>query len=349
VQEAPPSIDEVAPDVVIPEAVDSLIFKLLQKRPENRHQSAEDLVMSIDQAMLGLHGALRAGNYTPAAAMTPARPSTIPPPSEDATRAMESLPEQEDGDAEPTVALDHVSDVLPAAAEATVAMDTGAALAVAAAGEATVALDTLDAATMLRPPAPARQHPAPAPAPASGGSNQTLIVLLILAVLAVGAVVAVAMQDQGGSPPAKAEIAAAPPRPDPKIDEERIRKEAAEAARAAIEDERKKAAAEAARKKAAEKHKVVIDSTPPGARIFFNNMELGATPYEKQINLKDPNALYVLKLEGYEDQELKIKPKVLVANRIPKITAPLKKKAAPKPRPVAKRKKKSDDPFGGID
>ena len=73
VQETPPSIDEVAPDVVIPEAVDGLIFKLLQKRPEDRHQSAEELVMAIDQAMLGMHGAARSGNYTPAAAMTPAR------------------------------------------------------------------------------------------------------------------------------------------------------------------------------------------------------------------------------------------------------------------------------------
>ncbi len=353
VQEEPPALDEVAPDIVVPEAVDALIFKLLQKRPENRHQNAEAVVMSIDEAMLGLQGATRAGNYTPAAAMTPARPSTIPPASEEATRAMESI-STDDSEPEKTVAIDHVGDVpVPATeAEATVAMDTGAARAAAVASEATVALDTLDAATVLRPPSPAAR-PAPPPPqapPQESGSNQTLIVLLILAVLAVGAVVAVAMQNGGGESTPKTAIAAVPKAPEPKVDHERIRKEAAEAARKAIEAERKKAAAEDARKKAAEKHKVVIESTPPGARIFFNNMELGTTPYEKQLTVKDPDAVYVVKLDGYEDLELKFEPKVLVANRIPKITAPLKKKAAPKPKPKPKpKKKKNDDPFGGID
>ena len=210
-------------------------------------------------------------------------------------------------------------------------------------------MDTLDAVTLLKPAAPSRRPAAPAPVPASSGSNRTLIVLLILAVLAVGAMVAVALQEKSSEAAPKAAVAIAPALPDPKVNEERIRKEAAKAARAAIEEDRKKIAAEAARKKAAEKHTVVIESTPHGARIFFNNMELGVTPYEKQISANDPQAVYVLKLAGHEDRELKLEPKVLVANRIPKITETLKKKIAPKPKPKPVVSKPSDDPFGGID
>ena len=355
VQEAPPSLEEIAPDIVVPDAVDSLIFKLLAKRPENRHQSAEEVVASIDQAMLNLQGVTRVGNYTPAAAMTPARPSTIPPSSEEATRAMDSLPVGDaDADPERTMALDHVPQAANLNTEATVAMDSNSVLGAAAASEATVALDTLDAVTLLQPSRPTRTSTPPpsSPAPvAHGSSNRTLIVLLILAVLAVGAVVAVALQRQPAprSTPNPAVMIAAP-KVDPEIERARIRKEAAAAAKKAVEAERHRAAAaEAARKKAAEKLKVVIESVPPNATVLLGELELGKTPYEKQISAKDPEATYILRLDGYDDAELKLSPKLLVANRIPKVTAELKKKAAPKPKPKPAATTRNEDPFGGID
>ena len=358
VQEEPPSLEEVAPDIVVPEAVDSLIFKLLQKRPENRFQSAEEVVVAIDHAMVQIQGITRVGNYTPAAAMTPARPSTIPPSSEEATRAMEPVSEaQDDGDAERTMALDSVQSLAPEAVAATIAMDTSAARDVAAAGEATVALDTLDAATVLRLPGKAAKESAPPPsraaAPAPAGSNRTLIVLLILAVLAVGAVVAVALQRQPEPKPQQIAAAAAKPVVDIAAERERARKaeEAAAAAKAkakALEAQRKAAAiAEAARKKAAEKRKVTIESMPPGATVMLGKLELGKTPYDKLVAASDPEAVYTFRAPGYEDTELKLQPKLLVANRIPKVTVELKKKVVvkPKPKPAPRR----DDPFGGID
>lgn len=361
VQEEPPSMEEVAPDVHIPEAVDRLVFKLLNKKPDQRYQSAEEVVAAIDEAMLSLQGATRVGNYTPAAAMTPARPSTIPPPSEEATRAMESISDADEVDK--TRAMSDLSSLsLPGGDEAaTMALDTVGAR-VEEAAQATLALDAVQAQNLIKSksaksakpakPAPRRHDTASGPA-IEASSNRTLIVLLILAVLAVGAVVAVGLTQQQD---AAAVAVAAAAQPDPELERRRIEEAAAaakaaaeEAAKAAIEAERERVAA-LARKKAAERQKVVISSTPPGAKIFLGELELGTTPYEKQIAAKDPNVVLILRLEGHEDAELTLQPATLVANKIPKVNAELKVKEAAKPKPVAKpRPKRNADPFGGID
>ena len=93
VQETPPKMEEVNPSVKVPPAVDALVFKLLSKKADHRFQSAEEVVAAIDGALATL-GAMGHGHLTPHAALTPARPITIPPPSQqedEATRMMESV------------------------------------------------------------------------------------------------------------------------------------------------------------------------------------------------------------------------------------------------------------------
>ena len=160
VQEPAPRMEEVINDINIPEEIDGLVFRLLQKRPEDRFQSAEEVVVAIDGAMSALQRqgvSLPLGQYTPHAAMTPVKATTIPPMSseqptraidlnetkataaDDATRAMDSLSAVHD---DATRAMDSLSVVHD---DATRALDTLRPGMIAEAAAATMALDTVDA------------------------------------------------------------------------------------------------------------------------------------------------------------------------------------------------------------
>ncbi len=345
VQEKPPRMDEVAPDIYIPREVDRIVFKLLSKRPEDRYQTAEEVVAAIDEAMMALqrsgHGGLPAG-HAPHAAMTPARPMTIPPANrgyddEEATRALDALPSN---DEEATRAFSPVG----GDDEATRAMDIARpSPGVAAGGEATVALDTVDALRNLEKAKaqsgsrPAAQQGRVAPAAESNAKTQRLVLLLIAAVLVVGGVVA-ATQLGGDKPSAKpagdvisAEVAA-------RNAAEAARVAAEEAARIAAEEATKRAKEEAeAREKerkaaaAAAVHKLQLDSTPQGADVLLDGLPLGKTPLGIEVSAKDPDRQYLLRLDGYEDYPVTVKTKTVIEARVERLPFDLKKKEAPKP------------------
>ncbi|MCB9740917.1 MAG: serine/threonine protein kinase [Deltaproteobacteria bacterium] len=343
VQEAPPKMEEVASDVHCPREVDHLVFKLLAKKPGDRYQSAEEVVRAIDDAMAALQRSgmgLPVGSYTPHAALTPARPQTIPPVSSDdeATRALDSLGSLGDDDA--TRAIDAVGGL--GDDEATRAIDIPMPSAgVAAGGEATVALDTADA---LRGLEKARAQKAASAAPAAptaakgGGSGK--LVGIVVGVLVLGAGAFGAMQlSKSGEPKGPAQ---------PVVSEAEATRRAAEAARIAAEEAATKAAeaatrkAEAAAKKAAAEaaalaqkaaaaHKLTIDTTPPGATVLLDSLAVGKTPFELKLKAEDPDRVYLLKLEGFEDYPVTVKSRTLVEARIDRLPVELKRKEVAKP------------------
>ncbi len=370
VQQAAPHMDEVSTDIAIPEEVDGLVFKLLQKRPEDRYQSAEEVVAAIDSAMAALQRAgagLPVGHYTPHAALTPARPHTIPPASHDdeATRAMAPIGDAGKAmppyDPDATRVIEAMSDAPADDPEATRALDTVSAVAamkpspgVAAGGDATVALDTVDALKALEK---GKQQSAAASKASEGSSGVgRLVLLLIVAVLVVGGGVVVALQSGAlgdGEAKAKAKAKQAQLARQKADEERRKRKEAervaAEKRKEAERKEREKRVLEkklAAAKAASKVHVVAIESTPPGAKVFLKGMEVGKTPYKLKVTLKDADRTLVLKLDGYEDREVQIKSKAVVEARIERLPSELKKKAPAKPVPVKraapKKKKKLD-------
>ncbi len=364
VQEKPPRMEEVAPDVSVPREVDRIVFKLLSKRPEDRFQTAEEVVAAIDEALAALQRSgrgLPVGQYTPHAALTPARPKTIPPASignhdEEATRALDALSELggDNGD-EATRAFSTLPE-RESEADATRAMDI-ASPGPAVGGEATVALDTLgsDAASLLKPSGGGRSagRPAtgatgrsgggasgvrvaaavqPAAAPASGSGTQRLVLLLIVAVLVVGAVIA-ATQLGGSSQ-------AAPT--GPVVTAAEAGRQAQEAARIAAEEAARIAAKEATeatqleaerRNKAAQPkiHYLELHSTPIGADVLLDNLVLGKTPHKVAVSVSDPDRQYVLRLAGHEDYTVSVKAKTVIDARIDRLPAELKPKEAPKP------------------
>ncbi|MEY3011731.1 MAG: hypothetical protein RIT45_466 [Pseudomonadota bacterium] len=356
VQEAPPKMEEVAADVYVPREVDLLVFKLLAKKADDRYQSAEEVVRAIDDALVALQRSgmgLPVGSYTPHAALTPARPQTIPPPSSDdeATRALDSLSDfGSDDDA--TRALDALS----GDDDATRAMDLPSP-GVAAGGEATVALDTADALRGLekaRAQAAAKAPPAAAAKPASSGGNGKIIGIAVGVLLLVGGGVAAMQLGKSPEKPQQAVVSAA-----------EAERRAAAAARIAAEEAAEKAAAEATRKaeEAAKKaaaevaalakkqnaaHKLTIDTTPPGATVLLDNTPVGKTPFELKLKAEDPDRIYTLKLDGYDDYPVTVKSRTLVEARIDRLPVELKQKEAPKPvaKPAtgggAKPKKKLD-------
>jgi len=54
VQKAPPTFAEKRPDLVIPPQLESLVFKLLAKNPDDRYQTAEALIRSLERVDKGI-------------------------------------------------------------------------------------------------------------------------------------------------------------------------------------------------------------------------------------------------------------------------------------------------------
>lgn len=346
VQEQAPHMEDVASDILIPKSVDRLVFKLLAKRPDDRFQSAEEVVAAIDQAMAALQrsgAGLPVGQYTPHAAMTPARPHTIPPVSanNDATHAMSPISQPAE---EATRAMDSIA---PEAAtrfigamkddvDATRAMDSIVAapkLRPSPVAAATVALDTVDALKVLE------RGKQQAIAPKKKGGVGRIIGLVVVALLVLGGGIFAVLHNGDSKAAAAAAEAARKARVDAKrmadVAEAKREKEVREAEERKVAAERKKRK-ELERKLAAEKarakvHTVKLVSTPTGALVFLGGMEVGKTPYSMKLNLNDPDRTVILKLAGYEDREVKIKAKPLVEARIERLPSELTKKAAPKP------------------
>lgn len=354
VQEEPPKLLEVNPSIHVPPLVDALVFKLLSKKADQRHQKAEDVVASIDEAMATLGPNL--GGFTPAAAMTPARPMTIPPPmavQDDATRMMESVADGEDA----TRALD----VPTSDDDATRALD-----AVSSAGgaeAATMALDALAAKDLLaakqaESKKPAKPAAKSADSKPTGASNNFLMVIVVVLIGALGAGAWFVTQGQGGEP-VKAVVAAPPPVA--RADQEATRRMQKEAERARIAAEAATKAAkelsaqkEAIAKKQAEQAKstIAIESTPPGADLFINDIKVGQTPFMLDIKVTDSERKLVFKLADHDDFERTLtndQIKTLINAKLEKLPHVLVKKAAPKPvaaaptKPKKKKKKASGD------
>ncbi len=362
VQEAPPTLAEVNPDVRIPDEVDRLVFKLLAKKPDQRFQKAEDVVAAIDNSMVGLQGGpFKSGAYTPAHAMTPARPVQVPDEI-DATRAMATVL---DGDGEEaTMALDLVAARAGQIAEgATVALDHISAPGLGNENK-TLAMDS-DAATRLVAEGRA-STPRAGKASASRGRTHTessglrnLLLLLIVAVLAVGAIVVSKAAGEQDPPAvvrpvttavvptqtrtaAKTAVAAANGHAIPAHQDQASEPAAAGGDSKAAARDAESAAAVAVPPPAVPAHAVTIESTPPGATVHMNGMPVGKTPHVLKLAADDPNRTLKLTLDGYKDYELPIKARTLVDARIDKLPVELERN---KPRAAPTRKKKIDFTF----
>jgi len=381
VQEQPPKLSEVNPSVRVSAAVDKLIFRLLNKKPDARFQSAEEVVEAIDVAMTQLGPAL--GAYRPGSMLTPARPQTIPPASaetDDATRMMESVAEAEEPDE--TRFMDLPDTGSPPSEDATMALDSvsGDLLEAPSGGAeaATMALDTVGAAVAVeklksgtkkpeKKKAPAKAPAKPAPAESGGGKGMMFAVIGLL-VIAVGGVGFMFMsKNKDANKPAAAAVAKTP-KPDEaatkrlEVEANKARKAAAEAAEAVKELRAEKArlAKEAEAKAKAEadaKKEVVINSTPPGAKLFINEIEVGTTPYKLQVTMKTGDQKLKLVLDGHQDLERVLTNSqigTLITTNTFALSNELKKKvvavAKPAPAKPKKRKKKAKGnlDFGGF-
>ena len=352
VQEEPPRMEEVNPSVMIPPAVDSLVFKLLAKKADQRFQTAEEVVAAIDVALqqLGTGG----GAFTPHAALTPARPITIPPPSslDEATRMMPSLEEEPDA----TRAMDSAAVAAAAPAEdATMALDVAVAGGAASPAAATMALDAVAAQKALQDvknkPAAAKLSAAPKPAD-SGMRN--LVLLLIVAVLAAAAVGATVLGGNNASSKPAASRLPPTPRPDPAAQQrmlaqaESARKAAAEAT-AAAQALREQKAVLVKKAAAAAEHTVTIESTPPGADVLINDIVIGKTPYALRLQITDTEKVIKLRLQGYDDEQRTLTQaqiRTLVDAKVARLENALTKTVVAVAKPVAaavvkpKKKKK---------
>jgi serine/threonine protein kinase len=332
VQEAPPSFAEVAPEVHVPPEVDTLVFKLLAKKALQRYQSAEEVLEAIDSVMSGQGGRNPSGQFAPLANMTPSRPKTIPPTSNnqgrrgtvpppslsknndevEATRALDAADFQltggGGGEAAPTMAMDSVAHLMPAAAERTLALDSDAAKAAIAAAAKKSAPD------LKNPKAPAKD---------SGGGGVRNVLIIALVVIAVGAVAAATFLPK--SEP-KVQALAALPAPEKPPEPVKEPEKPAEPVKP-IEVAKPVEPAKPVEKT------VPIVSTPPGAQVTLEGTTLGVTPFDLKIKAGMPNQKILLKLTDFEDYELETekiaKAVELGATNIP-ATLKAKPKAAPK-------------------
>jgi hypothetical protein len=101
------------------------------------------------------------------------------------------------------------------------------------------------------------------------------------------------------------------------------------------------------------KYKVVVESTPTGAKVMFNGLVLGTTPWRKNVAAADPELELLLLLDGYRDKAVRFQPGVLHSARIPEMRVELVKRPPVKRkrvrRPAPRKAAGRDDPFGGID
>ncbi|MBP47378.1 MAG: hypothetical protein CMH53_05525 [Myxococcales bacterium] len=329
VQEPAPRMEDVTDDISIPEQVDSLVFRLLQKKPEDRLQSAEEVVVAIDEAMAALQKAgvsLPLGQYTPHAAMTPVKETTIPPASSvRATRAM-AIPETTvtgsgallGGDS--TRAIDPIDVVHD---DATRALDTLRPSLVTEAAAATMALDTVDALKVLET-SKAIAAPAEPEVTSSPQSNRRMVFVAVLFMLAMGLAggwywqQAQVQQQQLAAESAQAKRDAAQ---EAKARQEAERttaarnEELAEAKRAKEKAAKREAKALAELAKTREDlkvHTVTIASNPAGATVSEGSKVLGVTPLKLTVKRIDPPKTLKLKLAGHKESVLEVKPATVV-------------------------------------
>jgi serine/threonine-protein kinase len=338
VQEAPPSFSDVAPDVYVPDDVDGIVFRLLSKKPQQRYQSAEEVVAALDLCIMALSGGMMpSGHFTPVKALTPARPasaiqkkgSTIPPPS---------MSRPGEGAVEETRAMDGLGPLA-----ATVEPDRTLALdsmpQAAGSSDRTMALDTTAGATNRKVAAPQltgfdNSVEVDEPKP-----RRTWLYVLGVAVLAAVVAVVVAFSGRDGPAPVGADVDIAAqakaiadlpsprpshpvPKPEPDPEPEPVGKpEAAPAA--------------------AREYSITVESIPPGASATLEGVPAGRTPVTLKLGADAPNRELTLELEGFEPYKLETS-KLLQAATAGVVTVPaeLKAKAKVVARPVNRPIKK---------
>ncbi len=332
VQEQPPSFKEVAPEIHVPPEVDTLVFKLLAKKPAQRYQSAEELLEAIDAVMSGQGGRNPSGQFAQVANMTPSRPKTIPPTSSgqqrrgtipppslenadvEATRALDAadfnLGGGGGGEAAPTMAMDNVQHLMPGANERTQALDVDsakAAMAAAGIGKAKTGARANDKKAK----------------DSTGGAQKFLILALI--VVAVGAVAVATFMPKSDPPERAPQVAVAQPAaPEPEPPKP-------------IEPEKK--VAEPVKPVEPAKpleHKVTIHSTPEGASVTLDDLPVGKTPYVLNLKPGGPNHKATFKLDDYEDYKLDIAAANVVAAGLTELKVELKQKPKPVKAQVSK-------------
>jgi hypothetical protein len=80
---------------------------------------------------------------------------------------------------------------------------------------------------------------------------------------------------------------------------------------------------------------VHLESTPPGASITKDGVELGVTPFDHQFPEEKSSVSYTLRLDGYRDQKVKV-----AGDQSTSKAVELKPKAVAKPRCASKPKDK---------
>ena len=366
VQETPPRLSEIVDAVAIPKEIEDLVGRLLEKRRNERPQSAEEVVVAIDQTMFALHGALYAGNLTPAAAQTPA-PIDSPLAASISQTLSTPVAQASDGEPAGTVMSDSVKPSASRHDDKTLALNSIDPVVFELASAETVALDSI---TVPQPPeagsksrrgrretlvdgdiqvgksaSTLRMRSLPGVRGAGSGAYN-LLLLLILSVLAMSAVFVLKDSSEDDSSD-RAEIMAARLRPPPSL------KEPAQKAGVVPPKAKEEAAEEVKGESLTSKHKVVVDSTPTGAKVMYNGLVLGLTPWSKSVSPTDPELELTFRRAGYRDKSLRFQPKLLHDSRIPTVRVELVKRPTAKPkrarRPAPRKASGRDDPFGGID
>jgi hypothetical protein len=61
---------------------------------------------------------------------------------------------------------------------------------------------------------------------------------------------------------------------------------------------------------------VLVESTPPGAQLVLNGVVLGKTPYRGALPRRTAEAALVLRLAGYADKTITVRPDHEIRERI---------------------------------
>lgn len=61
---------------------------------------------------------------------------------------------------------------------------------------------------------------------------------------------------------------------------------------------------------------VLVESTPPGAQLLLNGVVLGKTPYRGALPRQTAEATLVLRLAGYADKTITVRPDHEIHERI---------------------------------
>jgi hypothetical protein len=61
---------------------------------------------------------------------------------------------------------------------------------------------------------------------------------------------------------------------------------------------------------------MLVESTPPGAQVVMNGLVLGKTPYSGTLPRRTATATLVLRLAGYADKTITVRPDHEIRERI---------------------------------